>query len=125
MKIERIHLTLGLVWLLVGMTLGQIMGESGDHGQLPTHAHIMLVGGVLSILWAILYRAFAFKQGILAWVQTIAHQLGAIGMVYSLFNMFGGGQPNMALLGPMIGISGLLVMISVLLILIQSFLNRN
>ena len=125
MKIERIHLTLGLVWLLAGMTLGQIMRESGDHGQLATHAHIMLVGGVLSILWAILYRAFGFRQGVLAWIQTIAHQLGAAGMVYSLFNMYGGGQPNMALFGPMIGISGLLVMISVLLILIQSFLNRN
>lgn len=125
MKIERIHLTLGLVWLLAGMTLGQIMGESGNHGQLPTHAHIMLVGGVLSILWAILYRAFAFKQGILAWIQLITHHVGAAGMIYCLFQIYGGGQPNMAALGPMIGVAGLLVMISVLLILIQSFLNRN
>lgn len=125
MKIERIHLTLGLIWLLGGMTLGQIMGESGDHGQMPTHAHIMLVGGVLSILWAILYRAFAFKQGILAWLQVATHQGGAALMIYCLFNMYGGGQPDMAVLGPMIGVAGLLVMISVLLILFQSFLNRN
>lgn len=125
MKIERIHLTLGLIWLLGGMTLGQIMGASGDHGHMPTHAHIMLVGGVLSILWAILYRAFAFKQGLLAWLQLITHQVGSAGMVYCLFQIYGGGQPDMATLGPMIGIFGLLVMISVLLILIQSFLNRN
>ncbi len=38
MKPERIHLTLGLIWLIAGMLLGEHMGRSGDHGQLPTHA---------------------------------------------------------------------------------------
>ena len=124
MKIERIHLVLGLFWLLAGMALGQVMGESGDHSLRPAHAHIMLVGGVLSVLWAILYRVFALKAGVLAWIQTLTHQVGAAGMIVTLYLMYS-GSGNPAVVGPMIGVSGLLVMIGVLLILIQSFLNQR
>lgn len=120
MKIERIHLTLGLVWLLAGMALGEHMGRTGDHGQMPTHAHIMLLGGVLSLAWAILYKLFNLPKGILALVQTAAHHIGAIVMVVCLYLLYGGsGDP--ATLGPILGVSALLVMLSVLLMLILSF----
>ena len=123
MKIQKIHLVLGLVWLLIGMTLGQIMGESGDHGQLPTHAHIMLVGGVLSILWALLYRSFPLAIGVIAAIQTAAHHLGTLGMVSFLYLRYGGGDP--AQIGPLIGLSGVLVMLSVLLMLWLSIRSKG
>ena len=54
MKTDRVFLVLGLVWLLAGMALGEHMGHTQDHGQMPTHAHMMLVGGVLIALPAVI-----------------------------------------------------------------------
>jgi len=116
MKIERIHLVLGLVWFLVGMTLGEIMGKSMDHGQLPTHAHIMLVGGLLSVLWAVIYRVFGLSKGILSKIQLVFHHGGAVIMISALYMLYGDMAP-IEQMGPILGFSGLLVMISVALML--------
>ncbi|PWE16664.1 TonB-dependent receptor [Marinicauda salina] len=113
MKIERLHLLIGLAWLLAGMGLGDAMGRSGDHGQMPTHAHIMLLGGVLSVSWAVLYRVFALAQGLVAWIQFVLHHAGAAVMVGALYMLYG-GRAEEAALGPVLGISGYLVMASVL-----------
>ena len=116
MKLHKIHLVLGLAWLLAGMTLGQIMGESGDHGQLPTHAHIMLVGGVLSIIWGLLYKLLYLPVRLIALVQGAAHYIGSGVMFIALYSLFGGeGDP--ATLGPILGMAGTAVMLSVLLML--------
>jgi hypothetical protein len=116
MKLYKIHLVLGLAWLLAGMTLGQIMGESGDHGQLPTHAHIMLVGGVLSITWGLLYKLLNLPAKLIGLVQASAHHIGVGVMIVSLYCLYGGeGDP--ATLGPILGIAGTAVMLSVLLML--------
>lgn len=115
----RIHLLLGLVWLIAGMALGEHMGRTGDHAQMPTHAHIMLVGGVLSVLWALLYRAFALTQGVIAWVQTVLYQIGALIMVAALYMLYGpmAGDPA---LGPVLGVSSILVIAGTVLMLLQS-----
>lgn len=118
MKPERIHLVMGLIWLLAGMGLGEHMGRTGDHGQMPTHAHIMLAGGVLSMLWALIYRGFGLKQGLLAWIQTAAHHAGAGIMIVSLYLLYGGGDG--AQLGPILGVSAILLILSVLLMLVQA-----
>lgn len=124
MKVERIHLLLGLAWLLAGMALGEHMGRTGDHGQMPTHAHIMLLGGVLSLAWAILYKLFNLPKGILALIQTAVHHIGTIVMVVCLYLLYGGsGDPDA--LGPILGVSALLVMLSVLLMLILSFRAKS
>jgi hypothetical protein len=119
MKIERIHLLAGLVWLLAGMALGEQMGRSGDHGQLPTHAHIMLLGGVLSIIWAVLYRVFKLSGGFIGYIQLGLHQGGTLVMVTSLYLLYGEqGDPER--LGPILGIAAMLVILSVVLMLYQA-----
>ncbi|MDG2045400.1 MAG: hypothetical protein P8J78_12390 [Maricaulis sp.] len=119
MKIERIHLLVGLVWLLAGMALGEHMGRTGDHGQLPTHAHIMLVGGVLSIIWAVLYRVFKLAGGLLGYIQLGLHQIGTLVMVTALYLLYGEqGDPER--LGPILGISAMLVILSVVLMLYKA-----
>jgi len=116
MKIERIHLVLGLIWFLVGMTLGEHMGRTEDIGQLPTHAHIMLVGGVLSVLWAIIYRVFGLNKGILSKIQLVFHHGGAGIMIVALYMLYGNIAP-IEQMGPVLGFSGLLVIFSVVLML--------
>ena len=119
MKIERIHLLVGLVWLLAGMALGEHMGRTGDHGQLPTHARIMLVGGVLSIIWAVLYRVFKLAGGLLGYIQLGLHQIGTLVMVTALYLLYGEqGDPER--LGPILGISAMLVILSVVLMLYKA-----
>lgn len=119
MKIERIHLLVGLVWLLAGMALGEHMGRTADHGQLPTHARIMLVGGVLSIIWAVLYRVFKLAGGLLGYIQLGLHQIGTLVMVTALYLLYGEqGDPER--LGPILGISAMLVILSVVLMLYKA-----
>jgi len=123
MKPERIHLTLGLVWLIAGMLLGEHMGRSGDHTQMPTHAHMMLLGGVLSVLWAVLYRVFALARGFLAWVQVGLHHIAVLIMIPSLYLMYG-GLVDEATTGPLLGISAVMAIVSVALILLLSLRAR-
>ncbi|TGY89829.1 TonB-dependent receptor [Marinicauda algicola] len=124
MKPERINLLLGLVWLILGMGLGEHMGRVGDHSQHVTHAHIMLVGGVLPILFALIYRAFALVQGLLAWIQTLLHHVGAAVMIVSLYMLYGAIAPE-STLGPVLGISAMLIILSVVLVLVQALRGKQ
>ena len=124
MKLYKTHLVLGLVWLLIGMTLGQIMGESGDHSQMPTHAHIMLAGGVLSLSWGLIYRALNIAGGLLGWIQLALHNLGGIVMLTILYMLFD-GNPAAERLEPLIGLGGVAVMLSVVLMLYQVIRARD
>ena len=124
MKPERIHLTLGLLWLIAGMLLGEHMGRSGDHGQLPTHAHMMLLGGVLSVLWAVLYRVFALGSGFLAWIQVGLHHIAVLMMIPSLYMMFG-ALADEATVGPLLGISAIMAIVSAALVLVLSLRAKD
>lgn len=119
----RINLTLGLLWLLLGMLLGEHMGRSGDHGQMPTHAHIMLLGGVLSISWAVIYKVFEIPAGLLAWVQTGFHQVSTIVMITGLYMLYG-HMAEEAVLGPVLGLSAIGAVVSVLLVLVQTLRTK-
>ena len=122
MKVDRIHLVLGFLWLLAGMALGEHMGRTADHGQMPTHAHIMMVGGVLPILWAILNRVWKMGSGLLAWAQLILHHAGAAVMVFGLYKLYGGG--NGEVLGPILGVSALLVILATVMMLFLAIRAR-
>ena len=45
-----------MVYILIGVTLGNIMGASGDHSLFPLHAHINLLGWVSMSIFAFFYR---------------------------------------------------------------------
>ena len=47
-RIALRFLLTGIGFLLFGMLWGIQMGMVGDHSQMPSHAHLNLVGGVLS-----------------------------------------------------------------------------
>jgi uncharacterized protein involved in response to NO len=44
-----------VVYGLLGMLLGLDMAIRGDHGQLPTHAHIMVIGWVSFAIFGFFY----------------------------------------------------------------------
>ena len=57
-KIDRWFLRIAVIYALVAMVLGIVMGISEDHTQTPTHAHLNLVGWVSMALYALVYRQY-------------------------------------------------------------------
>lgn len=108
MKVEKLHVTIGLFYALAGMALGIVMAESGDHTQHVTHAHALLVGFVVSSLYAVFYRLWGLAQGLLALIQFALHHIGTIVMVGGLYILYGAIMPEDQI-GPILGIASVLV----------------
>lgn len=100
--IARNFLILALGYALVGMALGLSMAISQDHGQMPTHAHIMVAGWLMSSIFAFFYHLF---PGIAA--KNIARfhfwltAASGIVLVSGLFMLLGGHES----IEPMVGVA--------------------
>jgi hypothetical protein len=111
----------GLGYALLGLVLGIYMAASKDHGQLVTHAHILLLGFVVSCVYGLLYKIWALEHK-LAFLQYLSHQVGSFLLLVSLFCLYGGILPE-SILGPVLGISSIIVLVGTVLmkiIFIQS-----
>lgn len=113
MNVVRNFLLLGSVFLIIGLFIGMYMGGSGDHTLAPSHAHINLVGFVITMIFALTYKAFpAMLEGRLAGIHFWCHLVGAVGLNIMLFMLMAGmiGPESMAPIAP---ITELLVTIGV------------
>ena len=79
-----------VVYGLLGMLLGLEMGISHNHGQMPTHAHIMVIGWVSFSLFGFYYLQFGGTMSRAlslthAWLAQISFAALAVGLwlVYS------------------------------------------
>ncbi|QSX36611.1 TonB-dependent receptor [Shewanella sedimentimangrovi] len=87
---DRAFIITGLVYAILGMCLGIVMAASNDHGQLVTHAHIMLAGFVVSFLYGLCHKLWLNNLcNLLAKVQFGAHQAGMVLMAVGLFLLYG------------------------------------
>lgn len=89
----RLFFTLAIIYAILGMVLGLAMAISKDHGEVVTHAHIMLVGWVSSALIAYFYHLFPVTGSkpiaiFHFWFQAAS----SVVMLGSLF-LFYGGNP--------------------------------
>lgn len=101
------------------MGLGIFMAMSQNHVQRPTHAHTLLLGFVMSFLYALVYRLWlADSPARTAIVQTVLHEAGTIVIVIGLFLMFGGTVPE-ATVGPLTGAGAFSVLAGVLVMAYQ------
>ena len=69
------------------------MAASHDHGQMPTHAHVMVAGWLMSSVFAFFYHLFPeIGAGRMAkahfWVQGVS----GVVLVVSLFMLLGGNE---------------------------------
>lgn len=114
---DRKYVLCAFAWAIVGLGLGLYMGLSRNHGQMVTHAHIMLVGFVLSFAYAVTHRLFlADVKRWLSALQFYLHQLAALVMLGGLYLMFGGVLPEPAI-GPVVGIASMAVLLALLLMM--------
>ena len=80
----------GLGYAILGMALGIFMAASKDHGHMVTHAHIMLVGFVVSFIYGLCHKLWLNNStSKLAIAQFYVHQVGAIVLLIGLFLYYG------------------------------------
>jgi hypothetical protein len=117
MNIDRKFLIWGLSYAALGMVLGIYMALSGKHNQMVTHAHILMVGFVLSFVYGLIHRLWLHEPGRgIANTQFVLHQLAAIVLTVGLF-LFYGGFVAEAQVGPILGIGSLCVLVGMLMML--------
>ena len=91
MSFDRKYLIWALAYVALGMGLGIFMAASENHAQHVTHAHILLVGFVVSFIYAVIHKLWLGQQtSRLARAQFVVHQVGAVMMFSGLFLLYGG-----------------------------------
>lgn len=114
MNVSRNFLLLGSAFLIVGIVIGMYMGGSGDHSLALSHAHVNLLGFVLSVLFALTYKAYpAMTDGRLASIHFWLHLFGALILNVLLFLMLAQIISEAAMV-PLAPISESLVLLGVL-----------
>lgn len=94
MSLDRKYLVWALAYVALGMGLGIYMAASENHAQHVTHAHILLVGFVVSFIYAAIHKLWLGDRATrLAKAQFAVHQLGALMMFSGLFLLYGGLVP--------------------------------
>ncbi|HSH43774.1 MAG TPA: hypothetical protein VK973_16760 [Arenicellales bacterium] len=123
---DRSYLLSGLAYGALGMLLGIHMAATQNHGQLVTHAHLMLVGFLLSLLYAVIHRLWLEGEVhvLVAHLQFLLHQAGAVAMVVGLFLLYGGHRPPEAI-EPLLSIASLVVLIALLLMLAMVWTSKG
>lgn len=94
MSLDRKYLVWALAYAALGMGLGIYMGSSDNYAQREAHTHILLVGFVVSFVYAAIHKLWLGDQPTrLAKAQFIVHQVGALMMFSGLFLLYGGFVP--------------------------------
>ena len=109
----------GLCFAVLGMALGIYMAISKNHTQHVTHAHVLLLGFVVSVLYGAMYRLWlASASTRLAAIQTGLHQIGSVLLVAGLFLLYSGAATEDSL-GPLLGAGSIAVITSAILMFYQ------
>lgn len=118
---DRKYLMWAMGYVVAGMSLGIVMAASHNHGQHITHAHILLVGFVVSLIYGVIHKLWLGEQAPrLAMAQFIVHQAGAVTMFTGLLLLYGGVVPE-AQLDPVLALASITVLVGALLMLFMVF----
>jgi succinate dehydrogenase hydrophobic anchor subunit len=91
--VARNFFTLALLYAICGMALGLHMSISQDHSQMPTHAHALVAGWLMSAVFAFYYHLVpAAARMRLAtfhfWLMTVS----GIALIVGLYFLLGGHE---------------------------------
>jgi len=111
-------LRIAVVYFVVAVALGIVMGASGDHSLMPVHAHLNLLGWVSMALFGPIGRFYpATMQGTLATVQFWLYNISVPVLLVMLAALLRGH----AELDPLVGVGSIVTGIAVLLFAINVF----
>jgi peptidoglycan/LPS O-acetylase OafA/YrhL len=112
-RIDKNYIMIGLVWVLVGMIFGIWLGASNHMNFANSHAHINLLGFVVSSLFGIFYWAYPnMAKSKLAMWQFIIYEVGVAILVVGKVMIDNNGSNNPFLVaGSLITIIGTAMML--------------
>src|SRR6516164_11637644 len=117
MNLDKRFLIWALSYATVGIVLGIYMAASQNHGEFITHAHILLIGFVLSLVYGIIHKLWLEKPSrAVANTQFVLHQAAAVTVSVGLFLLYG-GLATEATLSPILGVASSAVLLGMLLML--------
>lgn len=113
-KIDEVYLILAFLWLISGMGFGIWLGASENFQFAESHAHMALVGFVLSAAFGFTYKLYPAMQGSrLAMPQLWIYQLGAVLLVAGKITIDAGGSPSLVKAGSIVILLGVVLMLYV------------
>ena len=117
MNLDRKFLVWALGFAVVGMVLGIYMAASGNHSELVTHAHILLIGFVVSFVYGLIHRLWLRQPARrLANFQFGLHQAAAVILTIGLFLLYGSYVPGEKL-EPVLSVASLAVLTGMVLMI--------
>ncbi len=116
---DKKYIIIALSYALVGLILGSVMAATKNHGQMVTHAHIMLLGFVTTFSYGLCYKLWITNSSTkVAKSQFVLHQLGTILMLSGLYMMYGNLIENHKI-EALMGISSVAVILGLILMIYQ------
>ncbi len=110
--VARNFFTLAIVYAVCGMVLGLSMAMSHDHTQMPTHAHLMVLGWVMSAVFAFFYQLVpAAAASRLASLHFWLAAISGIVLTGGLFLLIGGN----AAVEPVVAVASMVFFAALLL----------
>lgn len=117
MNLDKQFLVWRLSYATAGLVLGIYMAASHNHGELVTHAHILLIGFVLSLVYGLIHRLWLTRPNRrIATLQFVVHQAAALTVSIGLFFLYGNLLPADKL-DPILGIGSVGVLLGLVLML--------
>lgn len=112
---DRKFILTSLGYAIIGLALGIFMAASKDHGHLVTHAHIMLIGFVVSFIYGLCHKLWLNNIiSKLSLVQFYIHQVGTLGVVIGLF-LYYGKFVTLETIDPVLALFSIAVLIGMIL----------
>ena len=115
MNVSRNFIIVGSIFLIIGIGFGIHMVASGKTDFAPLHAHLNLLGFVLSMIFGITYRVFPdMGASRMAGWHFWLHAVPSAVLLVMLFLLFSGNITEAGMV-PLAPIAEILVLIGVLL----------
>ncbi len=125
MNFDRKYLVCALLFAIAGITMGIYMAATDNHGEMVAHAHILLIGFVVSFIYGIIHKLWLPQPNqTIAKTQFYIHLAAALVLSVGLTLLFGGMAPAERLM-PLLIIGSLGVLIAVLLMLYMVLTTRS
>ncbi|MDQ0270448.1 hypothetical protein [Cytobacillus purgationiresistens] len=125
-KYSKLLLRLSAIFALVGAFLGSHMAGEGSYLYKPIHAHSLVVGWLSLFAWAVYYKVFTPKLGLLAKLHVGSAVIGSIGLTggMAMFIFKPAFLPDVVNTIFYI-VGGSILLLSFLFFLILTFTNSN
>jgi len=112
---DRKFVLTGLGYAILGLMLGIYMAASKNHGHMVTHAHIMLVGFVVSFVYGLCHKLWLGNTtSRLAMIQFYVHQAGSAALFIGLLLLYG-KFVSIDIIDPILAVASVIVFTGLLL----------